>query len=107
MRHIGIRPTVAGGRSAAIGGSIGPAGFPRELDGDHGESSLAAFDRGNAQAGINQIKAFQNKVRAQIAKSDPLDAAAFDACISDLIDAINCSATLDLEGVCEPYIGAR
>jgi hypothetical protein len=65
------------------------------------KAACAAFDRGNAQAGINQVKAFQQKVRAQIAKSDPLDAAAFDACISDLIDAINCSATLDLEGVCE------
>jgi len=65
------------------------------------KAACAAFDRGNAQAGMNQLKAFQNKVRAQLSQSDPQDAAAFDACINDLLEAINCSATLDLEGVCE------
>jgi hypothetical protein len=65
------------------------------------KSACSSFDRGNAHSGMNQIKAFQNKVRAQIANSDPQDAAAFSACINDLIEAINCSANLDVQGVCE------
>jgi len=31
----------------------------------------AAFDRGNAHAGLGQLRAFQNKVHAQIAPTDP------------------------------------
>jgi len=39
------------------------------------EASAASFDRGSFTAGINQLQAFQNKVRAQIA---PLDAVLAD-----------------------------
>jgi hypothetical protein len=34
-------------------------------------AAMAAFDRGNFLAGVNQLGAFQNKVRAQVAPDDP------------------------------------
>jgi hypothetical protein len=34
------------------------------------EAALASFDRGNVTSGINQLKAFQNKVAAQVARID-------------------------------------
>jgi hypothetical protein len=34
------------------------------------EAALASFDRGNVTSGINQLKAFQNKVEAQVARID-------------------------------------
>jgi hypothetical protein len=35
------------------------------------EAALASLDRGNTTSAINQLKAFQNKVQAQVAPSDP------------------------------------
>jgi len=34
------------------------------------EAALVSFERGNVTSGINQLKAFQNKVAAQVARID-------------------------------------
>jgi len=52
----------------------------------------ASFDRGSFTSGLNQLKAFENKVRAQIAKSNPAEAAAFIACAQRIANAIGCAA---------------
>lgn len=52
----------------------------------------ASFDRGSINSGLNQLKAFQNKVRAQIAKQNPAEAAAFIASAQKIIDAVNCAS---------------
>ena len=55
------------------------------------KAAAAAFDRGSAGAGFNQLRAFQNKVRAQIGNSNPAAAQAFINCAQQLIDAVGCS----------------
>jgi hypothetical protein len=35
------------------------------------KAAIASFDRGNESAGLNQLHALQNKVRAQIGRVDP------------------------------------
>ena len=35
-------------------------------------AALAAFERGDAAPGMNQLAAFENKVRAQVAPTEPL-----------------------------------
>ncbi len=35
----------------------------------------SSFDRGNCISGVNQLEAFQNKVRAQVQKTEPAAAA--------------------------------
>lgn len=64
------------------------------------KAACASFDRGSMESGLNQLNAFQNKVNAQVARSNPNQAAAFNECIDDLREAMNCAATLDLEGAC-------
>jgi hypothetical protein len=61
------------------------------------KGAQASFDRGNAESGRNQLNAFVNKVRAQIGNSDPAAAAAFIECAQAIIDAVNCSAEVDIE----------
>ena len=56
------------------------------------KASCASFDRGNCTSGVNQLHAFQNKVRAQIAKENPAEAAAFIASAQRIIDAVNCAS---------------
>jgi hypothetical protein len=36
------------------------------------DAALASVERGNVTAAVNQLQAFQSKVRAQVAPSDPL-----------------------------------
>jgi hypothetical protein len=52
------------------------------------QSAAAAFARGNATAGLNELQAFQNKVRAQIATLDPALAAALIEAAQEIIDAL-------------------
>jgi len=33
-------------------------------------AAMASFERGNVDSGANQLRAFQNKVRAQVARID-------------------------------------
>ncbi|HXI51461.1 MAG TPA: CHRD domain-containing protein, partial [Candidatus Saccharimonadales bacterium] len=58
------------------------------------KAAAASFERGNFGAGLNQLHAFQNKVRAQIAPSNPAAADAFIACSQAIIDAVDCTASL-------------
>jgi hypothetical protein len=61
------------------------------------KAAQASFDRGNITSGRNQLKAFQNKVRAQIGKSNPAEADLFIECAQRIIDAVNCSAEVEVE----------
>jgi hypothetical protein len=56
------------------------------------KAAQASFDRGDLGAGTNQLGAFLNKVRAQVAKDHPAEAEAFSDCAQDIIDAIDCAA---------------
>jgi hypothetical protein len=56
------------------------------------KAACASFDRGNFTSGMNQLEAFQHKVNAQVGRSDPAAAAAFNACAQRIIDAIDCAA---------------
>jgi len=50
-------------------------------------AAIASFDRDNFVAGINQLNAFENKVRAQIAPFDPTSADAFIRLAQQIIAA--------------------
>jgi hypothetical protein len=52
----------------------------------------ASFDRGSFESGLNQLHAFQNKVRAQIAGANPAAAQALADSVQGIIDAVACSA---------------
>ena len=49
----------------------------------------ASFDRGNNTSAINQLHAFQNKVRAQIGKTNPAEAAKWIRLAQSIIDAVD------------------
>jgi hypothetical protein len=51
-------------------------------------SALASNERGDAIAAINQLQAFQNKVRAQIVPTDPALAARFTDQAQEIIDVL-------------------
>jgi hypothetical protein len=51
----------------------------------------ASCDRGNFAPAIGQLGAFQNKVHAQIGKTDPAAANAMIAAVQKILDAIHCS----------------
>lgn len=61
-------------------------------------AAAAAFDRGNLNAGINQLQAFQHKVQAQIAPLDPALAAALIEAAQEIIDALIAPALPGLAG---------
>jgi hypothetical protein len=52
------------------------------------KAAEASTDRGNNTSAANQLHALQNKLRAQVAKSDPEEAARWIALIQDIIDAL-------------------
>jgi glucuronoarabinoxylan endo-1,4-beta-xylanase len=52
-------------------------------------AALAAIERGDSIPAINQLLAFQNKVRAQVAPSDPALAASLIQVAQDVIDALS------------------
>jgi hypothetical protein len=52
-------------------------------------AAAAAFDRGNLNAALNELQAFQNKVRAQIAPADPALAAALLQAADQMLDALS------------------
>jgi len=49
---------------------------------------MASLARGDSQAGVNQLQAFQNKVRAQVGRTDPDLAAALIRAAQVIIDAV-------------------
>jgi uncharacterized repeat protein (TIGR01451 family) len=52
------------------------------------EEGCQAFDAGHFQAGVNQLRAFQNKVRAQVEPLDPVAAQRFHDLAQEIIDAV-------------------
>ena len=58
------------------------------------KAAQASFDRGDLIPGRNQLRAFLNKVRAQIA--DPAAAAAFTECVGEVLEAMDCAALIGL-----------
>ena len=61
------------------------------------KAAAASFDRGSFTSGLNQLHAFQNKARAQVAKTDPAAAQAFIQAAQDIIDAVNCAGVVSAE----------
>jgi len=57
------------------------------------KAAVASFDRDDFQPAMNQLHAFQNKVRAQIARANPEAAAAFITCTQAVLDALQCGAS--------------
>jgi hypothetical protein len=51
-------------------------------------NAQASFDRGNFDVGANQLRACQNKIRAQVAPDDPSSAAALSSALQKILDAI-------------------
>ena len=52
------------------------------------KAAVASADRGETDSAIGQLRAFQNKVRAQMARTDPQDAAICIRWAQDIIDAL-------------------
>ena len=51
-------------------------------------AALHSIERGNSRSAVNQLLAFQNKVRAQVARSDPALAASFIQAAQAVIDVL-------------------
>jgi uncharacterized repeat protein (TIGR01451 family) len=52
-------------------------------------AAVMACNEGRFTAGLNQLEAFQNKIRTQIAPGDPVAAACFNDLAQQIIDAVN------------------
>ncbi|MCI0366496.1 MAG: cadherin-like domain-containing protein, partial [Phycisphaerales bacterium] len=53
------------------------------------KAAMAAFERGQFHTGANQLRALQNKLRAQIAPTDPFTADALINLAQEIIDAVD------------------
>ena len=51
-------------------------------------AALASIERGNSTSAVNQLRAFQNKVRAQVARSNPVLARTLIQAAQAIIDAL-------------------
>jgi hypothetical protein len=62
------------------------------------KAAAASYDRdGHIHTAANQLNAFKNKVRAQVAKSNPATAAVLTEAVDQLLEAIDCSVALASE----------
>jgi hypothetical protein len=61
------------------------------------KAAMASFDRGNHASAVGQLRAFQNKVQAQIAPQHPEAAQLFLGYIEDLLNATTCMAAVSAE----------
>jgi hypothetical protein len=59
------------------------------------KAACASFDRGNFISAMNQLEAFQNKVRAQLGRDDPATAQTLIECVQLILEAFQCSALLE------------
>jgi hypothetical protein len=59
------------------------------------KAACASMDRGSFTSALNQLGAFINKVRAQVSRDNPVEAARFIAEAQAIIDAIHCEQALD------------
>jgi hypothetical protein len=55
-------------------------------------AALASIERGHAVSAANQLRAFQNKVRAQVAPLDAALAATFSQAAQEVVEALNGSS---------------
>jgi TRAP-type mannitol/chloroaromatic compound transport system substrate-binding protein len=53
------------------------------------KAASASFERGEVQAGLNQLRAFENKVRSQLTKSYPTAAEVFTEYAKQITDCVN------------------
>jgi hypothetical protein len=54
------------------------------------KAACASFDRDNFTSGLNQLAAFQNKVHAQLGRTDPASTQAIVDCAQRILDAVGC-----------------
>ena len=54
------------------------------------KGACSSFERHGHRSGKNQIHAFINKVRAQVSRANPAEAALFTSLAQSIIDALNC-----------------
>jgi hypothetical protein len=59
------------------------------------KAATASFDRGNIGSAMNQLKAFLNKVRAQVAPANPAGAAVLADCVRGILTAVECAANAE------------
>jgi hypothetical protein len=52
------------------------------------EAAIASFNRNNFTSGVNQLRAFQNKLAAQVQPGDPLLAAKLNQMAQEIIDVV-------------------
>jgi len=55
------------------------------------KAACASFERGNYHSAVGQLGAFQNKVRAQVARDNPAEATAFIVCAQQIVAAVECT----------------
>jgi hypothetical protein len=67
-------------------------------------AALASIDRGNANAAANQLHAFQNKIAAQVVRSNPVVAQTLVQAAAEVIDSLNCSASGSGPGALAPKV---
>ena len=56
------------------------------------KAAAAAFDREGWHVGAQMLEVFQHKVRAQVARNNPAEAALFTECAEKILDALECSS---------------
>ena len=59
------------------------------------KAACTYFDRGDFIPALNLLHAFQNKVQAQIARNNPIEAAIFSDCAQKILDAMDCGALFE------------
>jgi hypothetical protein len=60
------------------------------------EAALASFERESLRSGVNQLRAFQNKVRAQVAPKEAVLAATWIESAQEIIDAVQAMGGMSL-----------
>jgi hypothetical protein len=60
------------------------------------KAASAPFERGQVQAGLNQLRAFQNKVRAQLTKNYPTAAELFTEYAKQITDCVNDQSAISM-----------
>jgi hypothetical protein len=60
------------------------------------KSAAESFARGSVVSGLNQLEALQNKLRAQVAPTNPAEAQFLSECVQKIIDAVDCAADVGI-----------
>ena len=63
------------------------------------KAAKAAFEQAGLKEGGQMLQVFQHKVRAQISRNNPGEAATFDAAVQDVLRAVECSVNLPPAGL--------